>query len=86
MTALVESECRAEQALPQTPSRTEKVRIAYPSRGITVLPLRIAQVKGFFKDEHLEPEIIQMGVPVTIAALANGNIDYGAPTDSILRA
>ena len=85
LTALIGSEGSGQQVSPSS-AKTEKVRIAYPSRGITVLPLRIALVKGFFSDERIEPEIIQMGVPVTIVALANGNIDYGAPTDSILRA
>src|ERR1051325_7776276 len=78
--------CGAERGAAQSSGRTEKITIAYPSRGITVLPLRVAQVKGFFKAEGLEPEIIQMRAGVTVTALTTGDIDYGAPLDSIIRA
>ncbi|HEX2385677.1 MAG TPA: ABC transporter substrate-binding protein [Candidatus Binatia bacterium] len=78
--------CGAERAAAQSGARAEKITIGYPSRGITVLPLRIAQVKGFFKAEGIEPEIIQMRAAVTVTALTTGDIDYGAPLDSIIRA
>ena len=74
------------QALAQTAGKAERVRIAYPSRGVTVLPLRIAQVQGFFQQEHLEAELIQMRAGITVAALTTGDLDYGAPLDSIVRA
>src|SRR3990172_2515242 len=80
------SESGAEQTPLPIPVKTEKVSIAYPSRGITVLPLRIAQIKGFFKEEGLEPEIIQMRAGVIITALSTGDIDYGAALDSLVRA
>ena len=83
---LLVSESAGQQPPPQISPKTEKIKIAYPSRGITVLPLRIAQVKGFFRDEGLEPEIIQMRAGVTVTALTTGDIDYGAPLDSIVRA
>lgn len=84
--ALFRSESAGQQAQIPSAAKAEKVRIAYPSRGITVLPLRIAQVKGFFKDERLEPEIIQMRAGITVTALSTGDVDYGAPLDSIIRA
>ena len=37
---LIASESSAQQAEPR--GKTEKITIAYPSRGITVLPLRVA--------------------------------------------
>ena len=74
------------QAEAQTASKTETVRIAYPSRGVTVLPLRIAQVQGFFRQERLEAELIQMRANITLTALSTGDLDYGAPLDSIVRA
>ena len=79
-------EATGQQAWPQLTAKYEKVRIAYPSRGLTVLPLRIGQVKGFFRDEALEAEIIQMRAGVAVTALTTGDIDYGAPLDSIIRA
>lgn len=78
--------CGAERAAAQSGARADKITIGYPSRGITVLPLRVAQVKGFFKAEGIEPEIIQMRAAVTVTALTTGDIDYGAPLDSIIRA
>jgi ABC-type nitrate/sulfonate/bicarbonate transport system substrate-binding protein len=65
--------------------KNELIRIAYPSRGITVLPLRLAQVQGYFQQERLEAELIQMRAGITVAALTTGDIQYGAPTDSIIR-
>jgi NitT/TauT family transport system substrate-binding protein len=75
-----------EWAHGQTAGKNETVRIAYPSRGVTVLPLRIAQVQGFFQQERIEAELIQMRAGITVAALSSGDIDYGAPLDSIVRA
>jgi NitT/TauT family transport system substrate-binding protein len=40
-----------------TPSRAEPVRVATPSRVIFVLPYWIAERKGYFKDEGLEPTL-----------------------------
>lgn len=76
----------ATAARGQASGKSETVRIAYPSRGVTVLPLRIAQVQGFFQQERLEAELIQMRAGITVAALITGDIDYGAPLDSIVRA
>jgi ABC-type nitrate/sulfonate/bicarbonate transport system substrate-binding protein len=78
--------CPAAQSRGQTSGSNETVRIAYPSRGITVLPLRIAQVQGFFQQERIDAELIQMRAGITVAALSTGDIDYGAPLDSIVRA
>jgi len=74
------------EARAQTEGKAEVVRIAYPSRGVTVLPLRIAQVQGFFQQERLEAELIQMRAGITVTALTAGDLDFGAPLDSIIRA
>ena len=74
------------EAYAQPASKTETVRIAYPSRGVTVLPLRIAQVQGFFHQERLDAELIQMRAGITLTALTTGDLDYGAPLDSLVRA
>jgi ABC-type nitrate/sulfonate/bicarbonate transport system substrate-binding protein len=50
-----------------------------------VLPLRLAQTQGFFQQEHLDAELIQMRAGITVTALSTGDIQYGAPTDSIVR-
>jgi len=74
------------EAYAQPAGKSETVRIAYPSRGVTVLPLRIAQVQGFFHQERLEAELIQMRAGITLTALTTGDLDYGAPLDSLVRA
>jgi NitT/TauT family transport system substrate-binding protein len=40
------------------------------------LPAQIAVVKGFFKDESLEPVLIQMRSQVTVPALMSGEVHY----------
>jgi ABC-type nitrate/sulfonate/bicarbonate transport system substrate-binding protein len=54
----------------------EKIRIAIPASG-PFLTFALAQKRGFFKDEGLEAEIIQIrGGSVAMAALLTGELDY----------
>ncbi|HEY7163229.1 MAG TPA: ABC transporter substrate-binding protein [Candidatus Binatia bacterium] len=70
----------------QTASRNiERVRIGTPSpASIAVLQIKVAQLKGFFRDEGIQPEIVQMRVPVSIVALMTKDIDYATPTGTLL--
>jgi ABC-type nitrate/sulfonate/bicarbonate transport system substrate-binding protein len=53
----------------------DKIRVAIPPGVHSYIPL--AQKKGFFKEEGLDAEVIEMrSLAVAIAALANGEIDY----------
>jgi len=54
----------------------DKVIISYSSRSYAFLPAQIAVVKGFFKDENLEPLLIQMRSQVTVPALLSGEVHY----------
>jgi NitT/TauT family transport system substrate-binding protein len=54
----------------------EKSIIGYPSRSYNVLVLHVAEVKGFFRDEKLEPIVVQMGVGPGILAELNGDVHY----------
>ncbi len=54
----------------------EKVIISYSSRSYAFLPAQIAVVKGFFKDENLEPLLIQMRSQVTVPK-KGANHDHG---------
>jgi NitT/TauT family transport system substrate-binding protein len=62
----------------------DKVRITYPTRGTTFVTLPLAQKKGFFRDEGLEPEIIQVRGPIVRAGFLNGEIDYYTGFGSII--
>jgi len=57
-------------------SATDKVIISYSSRSYAFLPAQVAAAKGFFKDEGLEPLLIQMRSQVTVPALISGEVHY----------
>jgi ABC-type nitrate/sulfonate/bicarbonate transport system substrate-binding protein len=63
----------------------EKVRIGTPSpASIAVLQIKIAELKGFFRDEGIQVEIVQMRVPISLVALMTKDIDYATPTGTLL--
>ena len=64
----------------------EKVRIGVTNPNMVFLPARIAVVKGFFKDEGIQAEVIRMSPPVMIAAASTGDIDYPLIFGSVVRA
>lgn len=64
----------------------EKVIISYSSRDFSFLPAHLAVTKGFFRDEGLEPMMVQMRPPVAAPALINGEIHYTTTFGSILNA
>lgn len=52
----------------------DKIRISYSSRSYTFLPAYVAQASGFFRDENLDVELIQMRPGTSSAALYNGDV------------
>jgi len=46
----------------------EKITVSYSSRTYAFLPAQVAVAKGFFKDENLDPLLIQMRSQVTGAS------------------
>lgn len=64
----------------------EKITISYSSRTYTFLPAQVGVVKGFFKDEVLEPVLVQMRSQVAVPALMNGDIQYTLTFGNILAA
>ncbi len=63
-------------SLRQVLAQFEKSIIGFPSRSYNVLPLHVADVKGYFRDEKLEPILVQMGVGPGIMAELNGDVHY----------
>src|SRR5258708_33126181 len=55
-------------------AQMQKVKIAVSSRGIAFIDLYIAEHRGFFREEGLEPELIQVAANVATAALAAGEV------------
>ena len=62
--------------LPAPVLAADKVIISYSSRSYAFLPAQVAVAKGFFKDENLEPLLIQMRSQVTVPALLSGEVHY----------
>lgn len=64
----------------------DKIRIAVANFNVSFMTAGVADKKGYFRDEGLEPEIIGMRPPVSITALASGDIDYTTVFGSVVRA
>jgi ABC-type nitrate/sulfonate/bicarbonate transport system substrate-binding protein len=62
----------------------EKITISYSSRTYAFLPAQVAVVRGFFKDEDLDPILIQMRSQVTVPALMSGEVNYTLSFGNIL--
>jgi NitT/TauT family transport system substrate-binding protein len=64
----------------------ERVTIATPSRGLFEFPVVVAMRKGFFKDEGIEVDKVQMQPALGVKALISGDVDYLLAWGSALRA
>jgi len=67
-------------------AQDEKVIISYSSRDFSFLPGHVAVAKGFFKEEGLEPVMVQMRPPIAAPALTAGEIHYTMTFGSTLNA
>src|SRR4051812_23335807 len=54
----------------------DRITISYSSRTYAFVPAQVANAKGFFKDENLEPVLVQMRSQVTVPALLSGEVNY----------
>lgn len=63
-----------------------KVPISYSSSGITSIEFFIAKEKGYFKEEGLEPQLIQMSANAAIAAGVTGELAGLSSIGSAIRA
>src|SRR5438874_11396954 len=66
-------------ALPQL----KKIRFSTSSIAVTALQFRIAQLKGFYREEGLELETLLIRGSVGMQALIGGSVDYASPAGSI---
>jgi ABC-type nitrate/sulfonate/bicarbonate transport system substrate-binding protein len=72
------------QSDAQTPP--QRVRIAYSSTGVNYVDLFLAKEKGYFREEGLEPQFIQMSTNLAITANIAGELDGQAAVGSAIRA
>ncbi len=64
----------------------ETVLISYSSRTYAFLPAEVAAVKGFFRDEGMEPVLVQMRSQISVPAMMNGDIQYTLTFGNIMTA
>src|SRR2546428_13586140 len=64
----------------------QKVRIAYASSGINYADIFLAKEKGFYREEGLEPQFIQMNSGIAITAGISGELIGQASTGRPIRA
>src|SRR6267142_411954 len=62
------------------------VYIAVSNPDMSFLSGGVAKYQGYFKDEGLDVEVLQMNANVSVAALAAGNVDYNLILQSVVTA
>ena len=65
-------------------AQLKKVRLSATSVAVTELQFRIALLKGFYRDEGLDVEIILIRGAVGMQALLGGSVDYTSAAGSII--
>jgi NitT/TauT family transport system substrate-binding protein len=63
-----------------------KVRLSMPTVAITEVPFKIAQAKGFYREEGLDVEMIVIRGALGVTALLGGSVDYTTASGSIVAA
>jgi ABC-type nitrate/sulfonate/bicarbonate transport system substrate-binding protein len=63
---------------------TKTIRMGYSALSLSFLPHLFARDAGVFKKHGLTVEMIQMAGPIQVAALAAGEIDFGAAVSPAL--
>jgi len=67
-----------------SPAYAQKITVAVSNPDMSFLSGGVAKYKGFFKDEGLDAELVQITANVSIAALAGGNVDYNLILQSVV--
>jgi NitT/TauT family transport system substrate-binding protein len=63
-----------------------RVVITYSSRSIASIDLFVAQERGFFREEGLDPQLVQVRATAAIAALVSGEVNALGSIGSAIRA
>ena len=75
----------AAAAPPARGAEAQKIRLSYSSRSNSVTPFQLAAVKGFYREEGLEVEMIQVNPRLGAMAVMNGDLDFTTTFGSTLR-
>ena len=73
-------------AATSAPAQLKKIRFSTTSIAVTELQFRIAQLKGFYREEGLELETLLIRGSVGMQALIGGSVDYASAAGSIIAA
>jgi NitT/TauT family transport system substrate-binding protein len=67
-------------------AQSKKVRFSVSAISIAEIPFKIAQVKGFYREEGLNVEVILIRGAVGMQALLGGSVDYTSASGSTIAA
>jgi len=67
-------------------AQLKKVRFSTTGISISELPFKVAQVKGFWREEGLDVEVILIRGAVGMQALLGGSVDYTSASGSTIAA
>jgi len=69
-----------------TVAEARKVQMAVATFSQSVLPMVVAQEKGYFREDDLDVELILMTASVANMALLGGNVDFISSGPSVISA
>ena len=67
-------------------AQLKKVRFSISTLAITEVPFKMAQLKGFYRDEGLEVEMILIRGAVGVQALVGKSVDYSSASGALIAA
>lgn len=73
-------------AAKPAPAQLKKVRFSVASISISEVPFKVAQLKGFYREEGLDVEMILIRGAVGAPALIGGSVDYTSSSGAVIAA
>jgi ABC-type nitrate/sulfonate/bicarbonate transport system substrate-binding protein len=70
----------------QISAQLKKVRLAVGSISLAEIPFNVAKLKGFYREEGLDVDIILIRGALGVQALVGGSVDYSSSSGSVVAA